>query len=103
MQYTDIVIGYSCWTLGVNWTASYKTTLVGLSVRPPVTKFSQDWIISFFLIFCMIIEYFLKNKKKSCRPEFGPIRPKMRFCTIFLNLDHVFSLKLHTVIACDNV
>ena len=42
--------------LDVSWTASYEITLVGLSVPPSVrpsvspsaTRFSQDWIISFF-------------------------------------------------------
>ena len=44
------------WTLNVSRTASYEITLVRLSiyasvhpsVRPSVTKFSQDWIIGFF-------------------------------------------------------
>ena len=31
------------------------------------------------------------------------IRSKMRFFVILLNLDHTFSLKLHTMIACDNI
>ena len=47
------------WTLDVSLTESYEITLVHLSVhvsvclsvllsdRPSVTKFSQDWIISF--------------------------------------------------------
>ena len=39
-------------TLNVSWTVSYEIILVLLSVcpsvhRPPFTKFSQDWIISF--------------------------------------------------------
>ena len=40
------------WTLAVSWAASYEITFfrlaVCLSVCLPVTKFSQDWIISFF-------------------------------------------------------
>ena len=41
------------WTLDVSRTASYEITLVHLSVlypslRPSVTKFSQDWFISFY-------------------------------------------------------
>ena len=38
------------WTLDVSWAASLKITLVHLSVRPSVlqSKFSQDWIVSFF-------------------------------------------------------
>ena len=35
------------WTLNVSWTTSYEITLVPLFVYPSVTKFSQDWIISF--------------------------------------------------------
>ena len=44
------------WTLDVSRTASYEITLVCLSiclsVCLPVTKFSQDWIISFFWLYC---------------------------------------------------
>ena len=34
--------------LDVSLTVSYEITLVRLSVRPSVTEFFQDWIISFF-------------------------------------------------------
>ena len=52
----DLACLFSFWTLGISWTAFYEITLVRLyirssvypSVRPSVTKFSQDWIISFF-------------------------------------------------------
>ena len=43
------------WTLDVSRTASYEIALVRLSVFPSVTKFSQGWIISFFLILYMMI------------------------------------------------
>ena len=36
------------WTLDVSRTLSYEITLVRLFACPSVTKFSQDWIISFF-------------------------------------------------------
>ena len=53
----------SFWTLDVSRTASYEITLIHLSVSlsvhlsvcPSVTKFSQHWIIRFFLIFYMMI------------------------------------------------
>ena len=48
-------------TLDVSQTASYEITpvcpSVCLSFHPSVTKFSQDWIISFFLILYMMIAY----------------------------------------------
>ena len=51
---------YYVWTLDFSWTTSNETTLVRfyvyLSVRPSVTKFSQDRIIS-FLIFYMIADH----------------------------------------------
>ena len=43
------------WTLDVSRTAFYQITLVRPSIRPSVTKFSQDWIISFFLMLYMMI------------------------------------------------
>ena len=49
----------------------------------------------------------LRSIKKCFRLEFGPngakIGPKTRFFVIFSSLVHQFSLKLHTVIACNNV
>ena len=49
----------------------------------------------------------VKSTKKCSRLEFGPkgakIGPKTRFFVIFSSLVHQFSLKLHTVIACNNV
>ena len=36
------------WTLDVSGTASYGITLLCPSVRPSITKFSQDWFIFFF-------------------------------------------------------
>ena len=39
---------FSFWRLDVCRTGSYEITLVRLSIRPSVTKFSPDWIISFF-------------------------------------------------------
>ena len=51
---------YYVWTLDVSWATSNETTFVRLyvhlSVRPSVTKFSQDRIIS-FLIFYMIADH----------------------------------------------
>ena len=47
------------WMLDVSQTASYEITLVRQSVCVStclsVTKFSQNWIISFFLILYMMI------------------------------------------------
>ena len=43
------------WTLDVSQTTSNEITVVRSSVLPSVTKFSQDWIIVFFLILYMII------------------------------------------------
>ena len=53
------------WTLNVSWMASCEITLVclpirpsiRLSIRPSVTKFPQDWIISVFLILYMIADH----------------------------------------------
>ena len=98
-------------TLDVSQTASYEITAVCpsvcLSFHPSVTKFSQDWIISFFLILYMMITYhgfswlakpdFWKKKKMAAR-----IWVQNEFFAILLNLDHTFSLKLHTVIACNH-
>ena len=53
-----ILINRSCFVfvLDVSRIASYEITLVRrLSVCPSVTKFSQDWIIVFFLILYMMI------------------------------------------------
>ena len=36
------------WMLNVSQTAAYEIALVHLPVHPPVTKFSQDYFISFF-------------------------------------------------------
>ena len=36
------------WTLDVSQIAYNEITLISLSVRPSVTKFSQDWIIRFY-------------------------------------------------------
>ena len=46
------------------------------------------------------------TKKKSWAQIWtkrGKIRPMIRFFAIFLSWVHWFSLKLHTVVACDNV
>ena len=51
---------------------------VCLSVRPSVTKVSQDWIISFFW-YCtlyLVTDKARSLKKKICRPEFSPNGPK---------------------------
>ena len=82
-------------TLDVSGTASYEITLVRLPVRPSVTKFSQDWIISFFW-YCtwwsltMIpsdwrSQIFKKKKKKMAVRiwvKWAKIGPETRFVAI---------------------
>ena len=92
----DLACLFSFWTLGISWTAFYEITLVRLyirssvypSVRPSVTKFSQDWIISFFWYahYDSWPWYLVTDKarlKKKWRPQFGPNRlnsaPKLGF------------------------
>ena len=98
-------------TLDVSQTASYEITpvcpSVCLSFHPSVTKFSQDWIISFFLILYMMITYhgfswlakpdFWKKKKKNGSQNLGP---KWVFCNfiefgsyIFLEIAYSDSLQ----------
>ena len=84
-----------------------------LSIQLFVTKFSQDWITSFFWYFTWwwltMISSDWRNHipppppQKKRWPKFGPNGPKsgqkLVFFASFLSLDHMFSLKLHTVIA----
>ena len=106
------------WKLDISQTASYEITLICLSaclsvwpsVPLTVTKFYQNWIFSFFLILYMMIAGHILAissdwwsqifKKIFWRLEFGP---KMRFFARFFSLDRKSSLKLHTIIACDNI
>ena len=95
-----ILIG--CWTIDVSRTASYEITLVCLSVCPSVrmsvTTFSQDWIISFFLILYMMIAMISSDwrsqifGKKNWRPETGPNEPKSGPKLVFLPFSQVYSL-----------
>ena len=69
--------------------AFYEITLSRPSVRLSVTKFSQK---NFFCV---------------CVPNLGPTGLNQAqndvFFTIFRSSGHYFSLKLHTMIACDNI
>ena len=56
------------WTLDVSRTVSYEITLICLSVRPSVTKVSQDWIISFFW-YCTL--YLVTDKARSLKKKCG--------------------------------
>ena len=98
-----ILIG--CWTIDVSRTASYEITLVCLSVCPSVrmsvTTFSQDWIISFFLILYMMIamissdwrSQIFEKKKLAARnwAKWAKIRPETSFFAIFSSLLISFS------------
>ena len=82
-------------TLDVSRTASYEITLARLSACPSVTKFSQDWIISFFWYFTLryqgiIIKWF-------GGPNLGPTgihRFQNEVFAIFLSLDYNFFLEI---------
>ena len=85
------------WMLDVNRMASYEITRP--SARPSVTKFSQDWIISFFYCtwwWLTIISsdwwsQILKKKKKLAGriwAKWTKIGPKTRCFFIFSNLIH---------------
>ena len=80
------------------------------SICPSVTKFSQDWIISFLILYVMIADHDIlwltepDFRKKVWWPKFGPnVVPKLDFFSIFSSLFNQFSFKLHTMIACNNV
>ena len=70
------------------------------SVRPSVTKFTQDWIISFFLILYMMIADhdvwwltepdFWKKKQKNWQPEFGLNGSKSDSKLVFLRFLQVW-------------
>ena len=122
-----------CWTLEVCRTASYEITLICLSsVRPSVCPRVRPSVLhkvfsrlghQFFLIqYMMIVGHniqcltkpgFLKKKKKNktkqkimtpqIQVKWTKIGPQTRFFAIFSSLVHWFSLKLHTMIACNNV
>ena len=69
------------WMLDVNRMASYEITRP--SARPSVTKFSQDWIISFFYCTWWWLTIIssdwwsqILKKKKNWQAEFGPNGPK---------------------------
>ena len=77
-----------------------------------VTKFSQDWIINFLLVLYMIIADQISSdwrsqifEEKILQVEFEPNGPKLDqklgFLP-FLKLVHQSTLKLHTVIVCNN-
>ena len=69
-----------------------------LSVRPSVTKFSQYWIDSFFLIFYMMIadhdtwltepDFWKKNLLTQNWAKWAEIGPKTRFFCYFPSLVH---------------
>ena len=82
------------------------------SIRPSVTKFSQDWIISFSDI---ILDdswpwypvtnqdrFFQKILAARIWAKWAKIGSETRFFAIFSSLVYQFSLKLHTMIACNN-
>ena len=77
-----------------------------------VTKFSQDWIINFLLVLYMMIADQISSdwrsqifEEKILQVEFEPNGPKLDqklgFLP-FLKLVHQSTLKLHTVIVCNN-
>ena len=104
------------WTLDVNWTAPYEITLARLSICLSVRS-SLSFLKIESLAFSNIVHdnswpWYLRSdkvrflKKRLATRIWGQraqIRSKMRFFVILLNLDHTFSLKLHTMIACDNI
>ena len=102
-------------TFEVSRTASYEIDLVVLSVRPPLrmSKFSQDWIISFSWYFTWWYLTMISSdwrsqifEKKFWRPEFQSSAPKSGPKSFFLPFSWVwirrFFLKLHTITACNN-
>ena len=66
------------WTLDVSRSASNEITLARLSVHLPVTKFSKNWIISFWWLLTMIFSDWQSQifENKIWRPKFGPNGPK---------------------------
>ena len=119
------------WTLEVSRTASYEINLVRLSVRLSVHPSVRPWL-NFLkigsLVFSDIVHdswpwYLVTDEARFLKRTVAAriwtqqawIRPKhcVKFghfsssvseaFAIFLSLDHKFPLKLHTMIACDNI
>ena len=108
------------WMLDVSQTASNEITLIclsvclaiGLSIHLSITKFSQDWIISFFWYlhdswpwYLVIgeVRFFNKTLAVWILTKWVKIWLETRFYVIFSSLVRYFSLKLHTMIAGNNV
>ena len=103
---------FSYWTLDVSRTASYEINLVCLPVRP-----SLSFLKIGSLVFSDIVHdngwpwYLVNDEARFLKKSFGgriwakwtKIGPKNMFFVIFSSLFHYFSLKLHIIIACNNV
>ena len=105
------------WMLSVSPTASYEITLIRLSVCLSCRQ-SQSFLKIGSLFFSDIVHddnwlrylvtdgaRFLKKKVLAAwiHAKWFKIRPETRVFVIFSSLVHLFSLKLYTMIACNNV
>ena len=94
LRYSDSALwNYSRPSVCLSARPSLNFLRIGLLIFPDTAHYdSWPW----YLVTDEAI--FLKKKMTA---QFGSL--KMRFFAIFLCLGHTFSLKLHTLIACDNV
>ena len=85
----------SSWTLDVSWTASYEINVVHMSVR--LSSFFSHIVHD-----TSLPSYLVTQKTRYFKNNFGG-RNLGSIFVIFLSLDYTFSLKLHTMIAFDNI